>query len=294
MTSDPAKSQISSLIRLLDDRDESIRKQVRDKLIEWREDALPFLEIAARTEGPGIKPLILEVIKAIHPKQLEEQFRQLAATSPGGNWDLEAGVTLLDRFGHPEGDADRIGHTLDRLAAELSDRLPNEYSPEEAVNIMTRFLFHEKGFEGNQADYFDLDNTYFTQVLERRRGIPITLSALCIFVARRLGLPVVGVGLPGHYLVKYDSLTDPVFFDPFSRGRVLSRDDCARLAEVMGYQIQEHHLIAATDRETLVRMMNNLIMIYNKGPEAEKARQLGEFIKVLSGGPQRNTPIQPA
>ena len=158
---------------------------------------------------------------------------------------------------------------------------------------LTHFLFFEKGYEGNTIDFLDPDNTYFSRMLEKKKGIPITLSALCIFIGQRLGLPIVGIGLPGRYIAKYDSLTQPIYFDPFDKGRILPKEDCTKLTEKMGYRFEEHYLVPATSRETLTRMMNNLIVIYNKNSQLEKANHLTNFVKVLSGGPERSSSIRP-
>ena len=288
MSSNSKKNQISHLIYLIDDRDEFVREQVREQLIKVGEDAIPFLEVNARTENLKIKSIASEIIQAIIPKQLLRQFEQLAQSSPSGHWSLEKGVILLQKFGYPDEETDSLSQSLDLLAKELSTLIEDSQSPEQIIQILTRYLFFEKGFEGNKIDFFETDNTYFSRVLDRRKGIPITLTALCVFLGQRIGLPIVGVGLPGRYIAKYESLTQPIYFDPFNEGRVLSQEDCASLTEQMGYHFEEHYLIAATSRETLTRMMNNLIVIYNKNSEPEKARCLSEFIKALSGNFEKN------
>ena len=288
MSSNSKKNQISHLIYLIDDRDEFVREQVREQLIKVGEDAIPFLEVTARTENLKIKSIASEIIQAIIPKQLLRQFEQLAQSSPSGHWSLEKGVILLQKFGYPDEETDSLSQSLDLLAKEVSTLIEDNQSPEQIIQILTRYLFFEKGFEGNKIDFFETDNTYFSRVLDRRKGIPITLTALCVFLGQRIGLPIVGVGLPGRYIAKYESLTQPIYFDPFNEGRVLSQEDCASLTEQMGYHFEEHYLIAATSRETLTRMMNNLIVIYNKNSEPEKARCLSDFIKALSGNFEKN------
>ena len=288
MSSNSKKNQISDLIYLIDDRDEFVREQVREQLIKVGEDAIPFLEVTARTENLKIKSIASEIIQAIIPKQLLRQFEQLAQSSPSGHWSLEKGVILLQKFGYPGEETDSLSQSLDLLAQEVSTLIEDSQSPEQIIQILTRYLFFEKGFEGNKIDFFETDNTYFSRVLDRRKGIPITLTALCVFLGQRIGLPIVGVGLPGRYIAKYESLTQPIYFDPFNEGRILSQEDCASLTEQMGYHFEEHYLIAATSRETLTRMMNNLIVIYNKNSESEKARFLSDFIKVLSGNFEKN------
>ena len=280
-----SNNQISSLIRLLDDRDEFVRSRVRDQLIEIGRDALPFLEMAVRTENPTLRVIANEVIQAIFPKQLGEKFRQLSHSAKGRELDLEAGVILLMQFGHPHSQSEEVTGPLDQITAKLENRLDLDDSPEMAVQTLIQLLFVEEGFVGNESNYLDPDNSFFNKVLERKRGIPITLSALCLLVARRLDLPVVGVGLPGHYIVKYASPTNPIFFDPFNQGRLLQREDCIQIVNRAGVKFEEHYLSQATHRETLVRMMNNLVAAYHQTDEIEKANQLKEYIRILLNTP---------
>ncbi|MCH8312199.1 MAG: transglutaminase family protein [Nitrospinae bacterium] len=279
-------NQISHLIRLLDDRDEFVRGKVRDQLIQIGEDALPFLEMATRTENPSLRAIAGGIIQAIYPKQLGEKFRQLALSARGSDLNLEKGIILLMEFGHPQSKPEDITVPLDQIAAKLRSRLDPDDAPEQAVQALTRFLFIEQGFAGNESNYLDPDNSYFNKVLQRRTGIPITLSALCLLVAERLNLPIVGVGLPGHYIVKYASLTDPIFFDPFHKGRILQREDCIQLVNSTGFKFEEYHLSQSTHRETLVRMINNLVAAYGQTGKLEKAQQLKEYIGILLNSPQ--------
>jgi len=293
MSSNPGKNKISHLIRLIDDSDEFVRKRVREHLIQVGEDAIPFLEIVARTENLKIQRIASEIIQAIIPSLLIREFSQLAQSSPSGHWSLESGVILLQKFGYPDEETNKLSESLDQLAKEVSALIKDKESPEQTIKKLTRFLFFEKGFEGNKIDFLDPDNTYFSRVLDTKKGLPITLSALCIFLGQRIGLPIVGVGLPGRYIAKYESLTQPIFFDPFNKGRILSQEDCSRLVEDMGYNFEEHYLSAATSKETLTRMMNNLIMTYNKNSELEKVKHLSNFIKALSGNLKKSLPVRP-
>ena len=285
MIEDRPKGQISHLIRLIDDRDEFVRSRVRDQLVGLGADALPFLEIAANGENPEVRLQAHEIIKAIQPRQLGDKFRHLVASAKENDIDLEAGVILIAECGAPDLQGKEIREPLDRLATELGQRVAREDEPARVVDQLTRFLFFEKEFSGNQEDYFDPDNSYINRVLQRRTGIPITLSTVCVLVARRLGLPIVGVGLPGHYIAKYNAPRDPIFFDPFRKGRTMSREECVRLVSNLGHQFAEYHLSQTTNRETLVRMMNNLILIYDQNNEPEKAGQLGEYVKILLNSP---------
>lgn len=274
-------TEISSLIRLLDDPDEFVLSRVRDRLIELGGDAVPFLEIASKEENPVLRARIQEVLKKIAPQQLAERFLELSRTAPGEDIDLEKGVDLLMQYGHPQADSEDIGRTLDELSQELKPRLDGQPTPEQAVGQLTKFLFQGKNFSGNKKNYFDPDNSYFDTVLSNKTGIPITLSVLCIFIGQRLGLPLVGIGLPGHFILKYNSPDQPIFFDPFHQGRILTPEDCATLVQSFGVEFEKRFLLPITHREILIRMIHNLVVIYNRTKDQEKIDQLTEYSKIL-------------
>src|SRR4029077_13286002 len=99
------------------------------------------------------------------------------------------------------------------------------------VRALSRYLFHEQGFRGNESDYYDPRNSYLNEVLIHRTGLPISLSILAMGVAGRAGLEVVGVGLPGHFIAKALLDGQEVLFDPFHAGRLLSVAECEALVE---------------------------------------------------------------
>jgi len=279
MSNQKALGQISYLIQLLTDRDEFVRDKVRAQLIELGEDALPFLEIAVRSEEGPLRIQAQEVIGAIFPKKLGEKFRQLARK--GQDVDLEAGMLLIMEFGYPDFNPKTCRDSLDTLAHRLEQNLTPDADPMQTVLSLTRLLFQQENFRGNQENYMDPDNSYLNKVLEHKTGLPITLSALCVLVAGRLGLPIVGVGLPGHYIAKYNLPKDSIYFDPFHQGRMLTRANCIQIVEQFGQPFEEHFLSHSTHRETLVRMMNNLVQAYQSSNELEKSATLSGYIKIL-------------
>jgi regulator of sirC expression with transglutaminase-like and TPR domain len=152
--------------------------------------------------------------------------------------------------------SDLGGEALRRVAAK----------PGAGVEAFNHFLFEEAGFAGNQFDYYDAANSYLNRALERRTGIPITLSIIYMAVGRKAGLQVDGIGLPGHFIVRAreSDAVESVLVDPF-HGVTLSLEDCQdRLDQVYGGQVAltEEHLRAATAREILTRLLTNLKAIY--------------------------------
>lgn len=193
--------------------------------------------------------------------------------------DLESAVLALALTEYPDADPRRCSGLLDALAQGVRAELAGA-EPPEIVGRLSHHLFEREGFRGDTKDFEDPDNSYFNKVLERRRGIPITLCAVLILVGRRLGLPIVGVGMPSHFLAKYWDDRHEIFIDPFGGGTAFSRAEAGlRLVEA-GFGFQPRFLEPATTGEIVERMVHNLALIYRK--RGDRARL--ERLKRFSGG----------
>jgi regulator of sirC expression with transglutaminase-like and TPR domain len=155
---------------------------------------------------------------------------------------------------------------LEHLAERVRSRLRSNPSARETIVLLNRVLFEEEGLRGNRDDYYDPRNSFLNDVLDRKLGIPITLSLVYMEVARRVGFPVAGTGMPGHFLLKhYDAFSGEIIIDAFNCGRVLSAQDCGeRLKEIYRGELEmrPEFLQPVTHREILTRMLNNLRQIY--------------------------------
>lgn len=150
--------------------------------------------------------------------------------------------------------AKNLAH-LDELAEEC---------PAPTLDALIEFLFRSGRFTGNTAEYYDPRNSFLHEVLARGVGIPITLSVVALEVGRRIGVPLAGVGLPGHFLLR-DKVDDRVFVDPFHRGRLLSADDCRTLHAALGGEgarWEPSYLDPISRRSIVLRLLNNLKAIY--------------------------------
>ena len=146
---------------------------------------------------------------------------------------------------------------------------------------MNRTLFRKERFRGNWDNYFDPQNSYLNCVLDRRLGIPISLSVLYLLVARRLKIPVQGVGIPGHFMLKYLDQETELYVDPFNDGRFMSRAECIQSIVEAGYPYQADFMEGVGPREILARMLRNLILIYVDRQEITLERILTRFLNLL-------------
>lgn len=196
--------------------------------------------------------------------------------------DLTEVALLIAAEAYPELDPDRYVATLDALADGARARLRGSDSDEERVRRLIAFLSQEQRFAGNQDDYYDRRNSFLNEVLDRRTGIPITLALVYIEVARRAGLPVHGIGFPGHFLAKHSGDTE-IVFDPYF-GQILSEEQCARrLCAVLGEETRfdRAYLRSATAKEIIVRMLRNLKQVLLQAREYEPALSCSERILLV-------------
>jgi len=277
--------QIRALIRLLSDGDERIARTIAGKLTEIGDPAVPLLR-EAEIEQPEMAARISGIMDDIRGQRLEGDFHALSACDDD-NLDLEAGAFLIAQFAYPDLEASSYGDVLDAMAQEVRERLGRKASGEEIVKAINRYLFVEQGFAGNTHQYYDVDNSYLNRVLERKTGIPISLGAVYLLVGKRLKLPVFGVGMPGHFLVKYEADRYRIFVDCFNGGALLTQKDCARFLDQAGYGFDERYLQKTPSRAILIRMIKNLVAIYNKMEDVTKATRLTRFIEIL-GLPEKD------
>lgn len=210
----------------------------------------------------------------------QQAFAQLAR-QPDDEIDLAAAALAVSGLFQPGLAADETLASLDRLALDAGTRVAAQADLFDRVRALNQFLFEEVGFTGNQDDFYDPRNSFFDQVLNRRLGIPITLSVLYIEIAARLGLPAYGVGFPGHFLVRIGRGDTALMLDAYAGGVALPESELdQRLADLYGQgtlSIRSHPALLrpATKREILVRMLRNLIGIYrDRGEDVNRLAAL--------------------
>ena len=199
--------------------------------------------------------------------------------------DLARAALAVAREEDPDLDEARYLRLLDTLAEGVQAGLPAGATVERRVGRLNAYLFHELGFSGNQSDYYDPRNSFLNEVLDRRIGIPLTLSIVYMEVGRRCGLRVDGVGFPGHFLCKVHLEGGELVVDPFHRGQLLGVDDLKRrLASAVGEQVKFdlRVLRAARPREILVRMLQNLRSVYQERNDMPRALSAVDRLLLLA------------
>ena len=214
----------------------------------------------------------------------ETTFREMVSRRED-EIDLAAAALLIAREHNPNLPVEKYLNRMKLMANVVRLRLGDSPEPKEMVEGINNHLFNGEGFGGNEADYYDPRNSFLNEVIDRRRGIPITLSILYLEVAANVGLAMSGVGFPGHFLVKYQSEQEEIIVDPFGSGVMLTREDCAnRLRVVSGGQapFREHYLSAITKKQILRRVLTNLKGIYLSSSEYGRSLWAVEMLLAIS------------
>lgn len=201
--------------------------------------------------------------------------------------DLAHAALLVAANVYPNVDVDAYVRRLDALADALRARLPAGMPLVERIGALNRFLFEEQGFRPNVDDYYDPRNSCLNEVLDRKLGIPITLSLVYMEVGRRIGLSLQGVGFPGHFLVRCALPEGLLVLDPFDGGRSIGIDELRRrLEELLHRDVAPGsvaaHLIGASPREMLARMLRNLKAIYNERQDYLRALPFAHWITLVT------------
>lgn len=183
---------------------------------------------------------------------------------------------------YPELDCVAYIHRLDQMAEDLRARLPEEAYPLKLIRAINEFLFEAQGFVGNSTDYYNPQNSFLNRVLDRRTGIPITLSLVYLELAKRIDFPMAGVGMPGHFLVRPTLAEMAIFVDVFHKGEVMFEEDCRdRIRKMYGTEARmlPQHLEPIGTKPFLARLLTNLKVIYLQQQDIPRA--LGAIDRIL-------------
>ncbi len=203
-----------------------------------------------------------------------EKFAEVVSRD---QFDLAQASLFVAQDVYPGLDVDRYLAELDLIADGVRKRVAEDAFAEQKLAALNHYLFSDLGYSGNVDDYYDPRNSYLNEVLERRTGIPLTLSVVYIEVGRRIGLNLRGLSFPGHFLVKLDMKRGQLVLDPFLCGEPQSETDLRmRLAKILPADTAaqtplDRYLAAATPRQIIARMLRNLKNIYMTRAKREQA-----------------------
>jgi regulator of sirC expression with transglutaminase-like and TPR domain len=272
--------------------DETVLARVNRLVDELPGGAPPAADLAERFKGEG--PAGVAALRerarrleeqAARLKKLAQNVHQYGVTAdlrkllgePEDDIDLFHAALLIARLDNDEVDIEGYRGELDRMGREISKEIPAEADAAAKLAALNRYLFDEHGFHGSRSDYYHRSNSYVNEVLDDREGLPITLSVIYIELARKVGIKVVGVGLPGHFVVRHEPPQgEQQLIDVYDRARPMSREEAEKLVEGAARRpVIEDDFATASKTAIIVRMLHNLLGL------AERARDIDGMLRYL-------------
>ncbi len=259
--------EIQGLISLLKDSEEQVLNLIAEQITKIDDSSLTVIEnLAQESDNPDLIDNWYHTSRLSLTKQIQDWKR-----AP----DLETGLFLLSRLRNPGFDKKYYENLLDQYAARVQEKIQREKkTPIAAIN---QVLFREEGFTGNHADYYDLNNNFLHTVIDTKAGNPIMLSTLYILIARRLNLEIKGIGTPGHFIVEFEG----EYFDAFFRGRTVTKEECVLRAQELGVLWRDEYIEPIDDAFMISRCIRNLIAIYKRQKEFDKAEDATSLLKLV-------------
>ena len=270
-----------ALLCLLADEDPEIYLPVREKIISLGPHVCDWLKYFVLDENPIVRRRVRDVISHFKRLKTDTEFSAFCLNH-GEDFELEEACWLLARTVDPEINTEAYRAVLDDYAHDLMHKIDFGSEPESIMAAINRYIFQTQRYQGNEDNYYSADNSYLNRVIDQRRGNPISLCMIYQLVGRRLGLPVTGIGLPGHFLCRFQTPRQDYYIDAFNKGRLLTKTDCMKYLKQAGYEFHETFLMPASSRRILLRMCSNLHQIYQRDNQAADAARLHGYIVALS------------
>ncbi|MDJ0583250.1 transglutaminase-like domain-containing protein [Crocosphaera sp.] len=203
---------------------------------------------------------------------------------PDHKINLAKAALIYAKYEYPRLEIGEYLTTLDIISQRIKDDLHQELYPLKVIKTINKYLFKDLGFKGNTNNYYDPRNSYLNEVIDKKMGIPISLSVIYLEIAKRINFPMVGIGMPGHFLIRPEFENVGIFVDAFNQGEILFKEDCQiKLQEI--YQqpvtLEEHFLTPVSNQQILGRMLTNLKYIYLNRQEYPKMLRIIELLLQL-------------
>ncbi len=286
------KKELEALIKLLDDTDHEVFRHIEDRLVSYGKIVINSLEeVWGNTFDVFLQQRIENIIHKIQFDEVKEDIRIWAVT-PGHS--LMDAAILIARYQYPDLDEAKLRRQIDQIKKDAWLELNDNLTALEQIKVLNHIFFDVHGFGGNTTNFHAPQNSYINNVLESKKGNPLTLSLLYSEVARSLDVPVFGVNLPEHFVLAYidnsgiveindESANSKVLFyvNPFSKGTIFSRKEITAFLKQINVNPDEYYYQPCANLEIVQRLVRNLINSYDKLGYPDKMQELARIMNVL-------------
>jgi regulator of sirC expression with transglutaminase-like and TPR domain len=233
------------------------------------------------SSDPILRRRAMEIITHFGRQRADTLFLAFCL-SQGEQFEIEEGAFLLARTQYPAINNQAYSALLDDFSGELRGRLNLNGTAGEILSTINAYLFGELKFTGNEQGFYDPQNSYLNRVLDRRTGNPLSLCLIYLLLAKRLRLPMTGIGLPGHFLCRFQTARDEIYVDAFNQGRLLTKSDCIKYLIQIRQCLDDGYLGPVSPRRILLRTCANLHQIYTQLARPAEMDRLQHYLVALA------------
>jgi len=279
-------NEINALIKLLDDPDHRINQLVTQKISERGIEFIPRLEKAWELSiNQDFQQKIEDMIQYIQFENIKAEFKIWTESSEN---NLLTGAYLVAKYQYPDLEFSEIQEQIEKIKKDVWLEIHKELTALEKVKIINQVLFSIHRFNKNSSNFYSPRNSFINQVLETKKGNPISLSVIYLSIAQSLDIPIFGVNLPLNYVLAYVApyyIDDPdgilFYINPYQRGSILNRTDINNFLERQNLEKKPEYFKSCTNAVTIERMLRNLVYSYEKLGYTDKLNEVNQLIKII-------------
>jgi regulator of sirC expression with transglutaminase-like and TPR domain len=291
MNTPDLNKELAALIQLIDEPDETIYSQIKNRICSYKKEAIPLLEYAWTH---NLHPLAQKRIEVLLNKlRFENIVNDLSDWYALGASNLLMGYLLVSKYQYPHLDENLVRKEIDKIRKEIWLELNSDLTALEKVKVFNKIFFDINKFEGDHKNYYSPLNSYINNVLESRKGNPLALSMLLIILADMVEVPIYGVNLPEHFILAYVDISrsfpvkdiqnaDVLFYiNPFSGGAVFTRYEIEAFLKQMNIEPHSRYFQPCNNVEMIKRLLVNLIHSYNSSGNKVKVSELEILLNIF-------------
>ena len=275
-----SNTELQALISLLDDPDAKIFDEIKNKLISYGDEVIPHLESAWENSFDHLLQNRIENI--IHHLQFDSINKELL------NWknserDLIDGAIIIAKYQYPDLEEEKIREYIKQITQDVWLELNDNLTALEKVKVLNRMIFDVHGFYGNTKNINSPKNSYINNVVETKKGNPITLGIIYIAICNKLNIPMYGVDVPAHFILAYAEEPDSVLFylNVFNKGAVFSNHDIDKFLEQLKIEPKEDYYKPCSSLTIIRRLIQHLVYTYDNLGYLEKKEELTALYNLL-------------
>ncbi len=287
-------NEVNALISLIDDPDEEVFREIRQQLISRGEEVVPTLESEWENNNYGLlfQTRVEEIIHEIQFKSVKDRLTEWYRE---GGHDLLEGVLLIAKYQYPDLNEEEVRNHVYRIQRDAWLEMNEQLTAFEKVKVINHILFETHGFSGNKTNYHAPQNSYINNVLETKKGTPLSLAIIYLLVAHYFSLPIYGVNLPHHFVLAYvapeevlralgrkDPSDNVLFYiNPFNQGGVFNKAEIDGFLEQLDVDKRKEFYHPCDNATIVRRTLNNLLFSYKKLAYPEKEEDIQSLLEAL-------------